>query len=103
MLGQNIQYYRKRDGYTQESLAKLLKVNKRTVSAWERGKQTPERKYVDQLLNIFAISEFEFFCKVDNQDMLSRNVDRLYRLPEALQLKIMSTIAEEWERYQKQI
>ena len=55
-LGEKIQNYRKRDGLSQEELARLLLVSRQTVSLWETGQTYPTIDNLIRLREIFGIS-----------------------------------------------
>ena len=57
--GENIQYLRKRDGYTQERFAEELGVSRQTISKWESDSCFPE---MDKLLLMCDM----FRCKLDD-------------------------------------
>ena len=54
LFGENLQYYRKRDGMTQEQLAERLEVSRQTVSKWEAGTSYAEMEKILQLCDIFS-------------------------------------------------
>ncbi len=53
-LGENIQFYRKREELTQEQLAEQLEVSRQTVSKWEAGASYPEMEKILQLCDLFS-------------------------------------------------
>lgn len=57
--GENIQFLRKRDGYTQESFAEQMGVSRQTISKWESDACFPE---MDKLLLMCDM----FRCKLDD-------------------------------------
>ncbi len=42
MIGENIQYLRKKRNLTQEALAEQLGVSRQTVAKWEAGESAPD-------------------------------------------------------------
>lgn len=50
-IGQNIRYYRKNRGYTQEKLAELADINEKLIGFYETGKRIPP------VINLVAIAE----------------------------------------------
>lgn len=58
-ISQNISMLRKKAGYSQAFLAKLLGVDKNTVSAWEKGVQKPQSDNICALTKIFNTSADE--------------------------------------------
>ena len=55
-LGEKIQNYRKRDGLSQEELARLLLISRQTVSLWETGQTYPTIDNLIRLREIFGVS-----------------------------------------------
>lgn len=99
LLAQNIKKLRTELGYTQKTFGIALGVPAQTVSAWERGKQMPTSKHLDAIKETLMVDEYALFCMLDVNDTLSRSIDRIYKLPESAQHKIMCVIAEEWEKH----
>jgi len=56
ILSQNIRYYRKHMGFTQNKLAERLFVAPQTVSKWESGTIVPDTEKLCQLADIFGVS-----------------------------------------------
>ena len=50
-IGQNIRYYRKKRGYSQEKLAEMADVNEKLIGFYETGKRIPP------VINFVAIAE----------------------------------------------
>ncbi len=57
--GENIQYLRKRDGYTQESFAEQMGVSRQTISKWESDSCFPEMEKLLLMCDMFR-------CKLDD-------------------------------------
>ena len=55
-LGENIKFYRKELGLTQQSLAEKLNGNKSLISNYENGYSTPDIWVLIKLADIFNIS-----------------------------------------------
>ena len=55
-LGENIKFYRKSSGLTQEALGKLLNGRKSLISNYETGYSTPDIFTLIKLADIFDIS-----------------------------------------------
>ena len=55
-IGEKIQFYRKRNGLSQEELGQKLLVSRQTVSLWEMDKTLPTIDNLIRLKEIFAIS-----------------------------------------------
>ncbi len=58
-FGQFIAFERKRKGYTQNELAKILKVTDRAVSNWERGTNYPDISMLTSLAEVLDVSVIE--------------------------------------------
>ena len=56
-LAQNIKYYRKLSGLTQNELAKKLSVAPTAISAWEVGRNQPLMNNIEQMSAIFGIKK----------------------------------------------
>lgn len=50
-IGQNIHYYRKKRGYSQEKLAEMADINDKLIGFYETGKRIPP------VINLVAIAE----------------------------------------------
>lgn len=57
-FGQNLQFFRKNAGITQEELAERLEVSRQSVSKWESDTSFPEMDKIIQLCDMFD-------CKID--------------------------------------
>lgn len=56
VIAENIKHYRKKNSYTQESLAETISMTRATVSAWETGVNTPDIFTLVHLANLFKVS-----------------------------------------------
>ena len=56
ILGQNIAYYRKLNGFTQDKLARLIGVSCQAVSKWENNLCCPDIMLLPKLAKIFGIT-----------------------------------------------
>ncbi len=56
LFGENLQFFRKRKGMTQEELAEKLEVSRQTISKWEAGTSYAEMEKILQLCDIFSCS-----------------------------------------------
>ena len=72
MIGENIRYLRKREGYSQQHLARKLNIKQASVSNWESGKTNPDMKSLAQLAQIFNVP-MEYFL----QDQPHRELDSI--------------------------
>ncbi len=55
-IGQNIAFYRKKKGVTQEKLAEICEVTPQAVSKWENDLSCPDVMLLKQLARTFGIS-----------------------------------------------
>lgn len=55
MFAERLKLLRKKQGYTQVSLAKELEVSKGTVAMWETGKRTPDFDMLITLSDLFDV------------------------------------------------
>ncbi len=58
VLGIRIALHRKKMGWTQNELARRMKVNQVTIAVWETGGQVPSRIYLDKLCILFGINRY---------------------------------------------
>ncbi|MCI9517895.1 MAG: helix-turn-helix transcriptional regulator [Clostridia bacterium] len=65
-IAENIRFYRKQLGLTQEELAKMLNGKKSLVSNYETGYSTPDIYMLCRLASIFEISLDELVEYSDN-------------------------------------
>ncbi len=56
MLNQNIKDFRKKKGYTQETLAQELNVVRQTVSKWEKGYSVPDAVMLEKIADLLEVS-----------------------------------------------
>lgn len=62
-IGEKIQFYRKKNGMSQEELGQILLVSRQTVSLWETGQTLPTIDNLIRLREIFGISVDELLCE----------------------------------------
>jgi transcriptional regulator with XRE-family HTH domain len=56
MIGENIQFLRKKRNLTQEALAEQLGVSRQTVAKWEAGESAPDLDAAARLSRTFDVS-----------------------------------------------
>ncbi len=56
MIGENIQYLRKKRNLTQEALAEQIGVSRQTVAKWEAGESGPDLETAGKLSRVFDVS-----------------------------------------------
>ncbi|NLM05752.1 MAG: helix-turn-helix transcriptional regulator [Tissierellia bacterium] len=85
MINQNkiheqIKYFRKKRGLTQEQLAEILDVSIGAVSKWESGQNTPELNMIINLARLFEVSvDVLIGYEVESLD-LEENIESINRL-----------------------
>ena len=100
-LYDTISFYRKRQGFTQEELAKKLGVTNQSVSKWESAQCCPDIALLPTLADIFEISIDELFGrkneKESHYDLCSElpwNDDNTIRIFRTLGKKILESTDE---------
>lgn len=68
-LNENIAFFRKKTGITQEELANALGVTNQAVSKWESGKCAPDIQLLPYIAEYFNISIDELFGRSVNSDI----------------------------------
>lgn len=56
IFGERLRKIRLDNNYTQQEIAKVFKVSKMTISAWETNKQEPNIDYIKRLCNLFNVT-----------------------------------------------
>lgn len=68
MLGENIKRLRKRNGYSQETLAQQLNVVRQTVSKWEKGISVPDAVMLTKIAELFEVTVEELLgAKIEDK------------------------------------
>ena len=73
MSGLRIKLYREKNGYSQEDLARILGVTRRTVSRWEQNSSKPNEAELKRLATLMGVTEDELFSDEDELSVLSNN------------------------------
>lgn len=91
-INEQIKYFRKRRGLTQEELAEILDVSIGAVSKWESGQNTPELNMIVNLAKLFEVSvdvligyEVESLDLEENLETLDNLVDER-KIDDAIEL-----------------
>lgn len=71
-LNENIAFFRKKRGITQEELANALGVTNQAVSKWESGKCAPDIQLLPDIAEYFNISIDELFGRSVNSDISTK-------------------------------
>ena len=73
MSGLRIKLYREKNGYSQEDLARILDVTRRTVSRWEQNSSKPNGDELTRLATLMGVTEDELLSDEDELSVLSNN------------------------------
>ena len=73
MSGLMIKIYREKSGYSQEDLAKILHVTRRTVSRWEQNSSKPNGDELTRLATLMGVTEDELLS--DEDDLIRPSKD----------------------------
>ncbi len=66
MSGLRIKLYREKNGYSQEDLARILDVTRRTVSRWEQNSSKPNEVELKRLATLLGVTEDEILSDEDD-------------------------------------
>lgn len=94
LIGERIKKERKRNGYTQDDLGKILNVSKVSVCGYEKGTRTPTIETFMELVNTLKVDpnyllgrdvkavgeDDEFYIKLSNYDL--KLIEELKHYPE---------------------
>lgn len=82
MFAERLKLLRKKQGYTQVSLAKELEVSKGTVAMWETGKRTPDFDMLLTLSDLFDVRIDYILGRSDDDSsvrLTEKDIDQLGR------------------------
>ena len=86
-VGEKIQYYRKKEGLSQDDLGQKLMVSRQTISLWEMDKTVPSIDNLMRLKEIFGVSIDDILCggevKAENADQPLESYSFTYTKEEA--------------------
>lgn len=71
-VGEKIQFYRKRNGLSQEELGQKMFVSRQTISLWEMDKTLPTIDNLLRLKDIFSISVDEILNESEPQEKIKK-------------------------------
>ena len=77
MLGENIKSFRKKKGYSQETLAQAVFVVRQTVSKWEKGQSVPDAEMLEKIAASLDVTVNELLGKeisADNEQDKNENI-----------------------------
>ena len=77
-IGQQIKLHRKRNGWSQVELAKILGVGKSTIANYEKGYRSPRQNTIFQLADVFNISVDDLFPAINAETPTTSPVQAIY-------------------------
>lgn len=81
MLNENLIFFRKRKGLTQEDVANSLNVVRQTVSKWEKGISIPDADKLMRLADLLDVTVNELIGSTikdeKNEDMVAQELSRI--------------------------
>ena len=77
-IGQQIKLHRKRNGWSQVELAKILGVGKSTIANYEKGYRSPRQNTIFQLADVFNISVDDLFPAINVETPTTSPVQAIY-------------------------
>lgn len=86
---QNMKFYRKKAGLTQEKLAEAIGMSTSYIGDMEARERFPSAETIDKIANALNIKTEILFCEFDEQERLSNSIT------EIVKQKYVSTIHQE--------
>ena len=77
-IGQQIKLHRKRNGWSQVELAKILGVGKSTIANYEKGYRSPRQNTIFQLADVFNVSVDDLFPVINSETPTTSPVQAIY-------------------------
>lgn len=77
-IGQQIKLHRKRNGWSQVELAKILGVGKSTIANYEKGYRSPRQNTIFQLADVFNVSVDDLFPAINSETPTASPVQAIY-------------------------
>ena len=77
-IGQQIKLHRKRNGWSQVELAKILGVGKSTIANYEKGYRSPRQNTIFQLADVFNVSVDDLFPAINAETPSTSTVQAIY-------------------------
>lgn len=77
-IGQQIKLHRKRNGWSQVELAKILGVGKSTIANYEKGYRSPRQNTIFQLADVFNVSVDDLFPAINPETPSTSPVQAIY-------------------------
>lgn len=86
MLNENLKYFRKKKGLSQEELALRLNVVRQTVSKWEKGLSVPDSEMLCTIAEVLEVSAATLLGKTVEPDAEDEKNDAVSALAEKLEV-----------------
>jgi transcriptional regulator with XRE-family HTH domain len=68
IFGENVRYYRKKHGFSQEKLSELLEISPNHLSVIETGGKFVTYKLLEKIVAVFGISPHLLFYSAENSE-----------------------------------
>lgn len=98
-IGKNIAYFRKSQGYTQETLGEKLGVTNQAVSKWENGTSMPNIMMLPRIAAALDITLDDLFAEQTIQAMQEKShvfdMDAVHDFPKTAQAIIIDTLCDQ--------
>lgn len=87
MLQENIKYFRKERGLTQEELAIRVNVVRQTVSKWEKGQSVPDADLLQKIAEVLEVTVSQLLGQEKEMEHRNEIAEQLSRINEQLAIK----------------
>ena len=72
VFSRKLKYLRKKNNYTQNQLASILNISKKTIISYEKGLSTPNKEQFIALCNLYSISANGLYFSIDEEKTLKK-------------------------------
>lgn len=79
-LANNIKYFRRQNGWSQDELSEFLNISRSAISKWENGSERPDVETLGKLSHIFKVSIDHLIGNSVFKEDILREVNRIYRI-----------------------
>ena len=87
MLQENIKYFRKERGLTQEELAIRVNVVRQTVSKWEKGQSVPDANLLQKVAEVLEVTVGQLLGQEKEMEHRNEIAEQLSRINEQLAIR----------------
>ena len=87
MLQENIKYFRKERGLTQEELAIRVNVVRQTVSKWEKGQSVPDADLLQKVAEVLEVTVGQLLGQEKEMEHRNEIAEQLSRINEQLAIR----------------